>query len=131
MKQTTSYSKPGATIFFDGWCRLCSGVVNLLLKTKPGRKFSYIPIQRIKEYLPEAELQSDTFEGNEIAIISDGKIITGASAVLFILNQMGGIYKVLSFILRILPLWVLQKVYVYIANNRYRWFGRKATCEII
>ncbi|MCU4163362.1 thiol-disulfide oxidoreductase DCC family protein [Carboxylicivirga caseinilyticus] len=131
MKHTTSYSKPDATIFYDGWCRLCSGVVGILLKTKPGRRFSYIPIQRIDEYLPKAELNSEIIVGNEIAVISDGKMIAGASAVLLILNQMGGIYKVVSYLLRILPLWILQKMYLYIASNRYRWFGRKATCEII
>ena len=130
MKINTSNTLSVTTIFYDGWCRLCSGVVGLLMKTKPGRRFSYIPLQQIGDYITIDTDEKLLVDGSEIVVVSDNQLIKGADAVLLILKNMGGVYKILSKVLNILPSRWLNGLYTYIANNRYRWFGKRASCEI-
>ena len=42
---------------------------------------------------------------------------------------MGGAWPVLA-VFKILPRFVRDNIYDYIAANRYRWFGKKDQCMI-
>jgi len=100
------------------------------MKTKPGRKFLYVPIQQIDDYLDISNRELQEVDGSEIVVYMDDELVKGANAVLLILKSMGGVYKVISRILTILPTPWLNNLYAYIANNRYRWFGKRASCEV-
>ncbi|MBS2097118.1 thiol-disulfide oxidoreductase DCC family protein [Carboxylicivirga linearis] len=130
MKSKTSNTSSVTTIFYDGWCRLCSGVVGVLMKTKSGRRFTYVPIQQIDDYIDDSLATPNAIDGNEIVVYVNQKLVKGADAVLLILNNMGGVYKLLSKVLNILPSRWLNGLYSYMANNRYRWFGKRTSCEI-
>lgn len=123
----------GLTVFYDGWCKLCSGVVGLLLKTKAGRELEYIPLQQINDFFKDSLLASclEDVNGDEIIVYKDGFLTGGAEGVLIILKSMGGIYKLMYWTLNLLPSKWLEKGYVFIAQNRYRWFGKKETCNLI
>ena len=119
------------TIFYDGWCKLCSGSVNLLRKTKSGRQFHYLPIQYIDSYIPNISDISQQVVGEEIVVVRNGQISSGAKGVLVVLHQMGGVYGVLYHLLKLMPNRMLDWLYKYIANNRYRWFGKKDSCDLV
>nr|WP_321450406.1 DCC1-like thiol-disulfide oxidoreductase family protein [uncultured Carboxylicivirga sp.] len=130
MDKESAHTEVSITIFYDGWCNLCSGVVSLLLKTKKGKTFVYLPVQSANQYFKKIDLSDVFVDGNEIAVLINRKVITGATAVVLILDKLGGFYKVFAALLRILPNKFINASYRFIANNRYGWFGKKSTCPI-
>ncbi len=52
-----------------------------------------------------------------------------SEAVIQILKKLGGIWSLLS-IGRTIPLPVRDAVYRFVANNRYRWLGKRDTCRL-
>ncbi len=53
-----------------------------------------------------------------------------SDAVLFVLQQLGGVYKLLARIMRLLPRPVRDWAYRLVARHRYRIFGRYDACPL-
>jgi predicted DCC family thiol-disulfide oxidoreductase YuxK len=53
-----------------------------------------------------------------------------SEAVLEIFKVLGGIWR-LMLPLKYLPLAWRDKLYNFVARNRYRWFGRRNQCTIV
>lgn len=114
-------------ILFDGICNLCNSSVNFILKRDKKKQFLF------------ASLQSDAAENillhhkhkknglNSIIFIHRGKLYEKSSAVLSILGLMGMPWRLFS-VGYILPLSWRDSLYDYIAQNRYKWFGKKESC---
>jgi len=60
---------------------------------------------------------------------SSATLLSKARAVLFMLGQLGGIWR-LAPLLRVLPRPLLDFGYDQIAGRRYRWFGRYDACPV-
>jgi len=56
-------------------------------------------------------------------------VYSRSSAVLYILKDLGGLYAV-GVIFFIIPRFLRDAIYRFIAKNRYRWFGKKESCMI-
>lgn len=113
-------------VFFDGVCNLCSGAVQFVLKRdkKEFFKFSSLQSEFARKNLPEnlTNMQS-------IVYLENGQLYTQSTAVLKIVKHLNGIWPML-YILIIIPRFIRDFIYDYIAKNRYKWFGKKATCMI-
>ncbi len=106
-------------IQFDGYCYLCSRTVRFLLKADRKQRFIFQPIQENQNNLiPDTVIVVD---GKEQWMYFD--------AVLKISKELGGIYR-LAEIFRLLPPKWRKTLYLWIARNRYRWFGKRKTCYI-
>lgn len=114
-------------IFFDGYCGLCNGFVDFILKIDKEELFSFSPLQSdfAKSTLP-AEFTRDL---KSIVVSMNGINLKGASAVLAVLKQLKSPWKTVSY-LSILPLPILNFVYELVAENRYRLFGKRSTCRL-
>lgn len=121
-------SVKGNVIFFDGFCVLCSGTVALLIKIDKKRIFQYSSLQG--SYAQEVLNLSNINSGASVIFRSDGKSYEKAEAVIHILKKLGLFYKFLGFLLNLLPLFILDRLYDLIAANRYRLFGKNDTCLI-
>lgn len=117
-------------IFFDGVCGLCNGYVRFLLKRDRGDQFHVAPLkgQTAEELLPEELLQntSDTIIYREVTEETT-KFYTRSTAILKILSNLGGPW-ILAGGLRIIPSFIRDALYDFIASNRYDWFGRYDSC---
>ena len=72
--------------------------------------------------LPENEL-------NTFVLIKDGKIFFESTAALTVAKHLSGPAQLLyGFI--IVPLFIRNGVYKFIAKNRYGWFGKKEKCMV-
>lgn len=115
-------------VFFDGVCGLCDHWVQFLLDIDGGKILKYAPLQgeKAKEIVPKS------FTGNMTSIVffSNGKFYTKSSAVLKILSNLGGIWKMMSIFV-IIPPFIRDFIYDLIAKNRYRFFGKLETCRIL
>jgi len=116
-------------IIFDGYCNLCSGLVQFLIKRDSKDCFRFISLQSesAKQILSPFRILSDYSES--IILIADDKIHTKSDAVLKIASLLGGFWVLFS-VFKIVPGFIRDYFYDLIAKHRYKWFGKKKNCFI-
>ncbi|SNS35855.1 Protein of unknown function, DUF393 [Dokdonia pacifica] len=73
--------------------------------------------------------QIDAEKVDSIILVDQGKAYTKSSAALRIARSLSGGYPLLAAFL-IIPPFLRNLVYDYIARNRYKWYGKKESCMI-
>ena len=119
-------------IFFDGVCELCNSSIDFILKRDKKNLFRFASLQseEAKEVLLKNNYPIEEIEGlSNIVYLRKGEVEIKSTAVLFILWDLAGWYRILSFCF-IIPTFARDWIYDIIAKNRYRWFGKKETCRI-
>ncbi|HMQ69059.1 MAG TPA: thiol-disulfide oxidoreductase DCC family protein [Ignavibacteria bacterium] len=116
-------------ILFDGVCNLCNSSVNFIIDhdKKDVFRFASLQSEAGQEILETNKLSTKEFKS--IIFSDNGKIYTQSSAVLRIVKDFPGLWKLFyGFI--IVPPVIRNYFYDIIADNRYRWFGKKDSCRI-
>ena len=116
-------------ILFDGVCNLCNGAVNFVIKRDPGNVFKFAPLQEKQGALLLKTHAIDIQKLDSIVLIENGNVYTKSSAALRIARKMSNLWS-LFFVLLIIPSFIRDGVYDFIAKNRYKWFGKKEQCMI-
>ena len=117
-------------VLFDGYCVLCSGFAKWLRRKLGGfAKLIAMQSEQGQSILERYGFQNS--EVSEVVVMANGEVITGSSAILFILKMAGKSGRFLYGALRIFPSAWIRWGYRVVAQNRYRWFGKRATCTII
>jgi predicted DCC family thiol-disulfide oxidoreductase YuxK len=114
-------------VLFDGVCNLCSGSVQFILKRDKENQFLFGSLQNKygQQMLKQYHLPADAF--NSFMLLEGNKLYTKSSGALRMLKHLGGGWALLyGFI--IVPKFIRDAVYNFIARNRYRWFGKKEVC---
>ena len=117
-------------ILFDGLCNLCDSAVQFIIKHDKKDVFRFISLQsdlgkKITNYLG-----INTTNLDSIILYQPGYAYYYKSEAVFeIAKELGGIYS-LSTIFSILPSSITDSIYDYIAENRYKWYGKKESCMI-
>ena len=117
-----------AVIFFDGDCLLCNSFVDFIIRRDKANLFRIATLQgrTAQERLPSLP---EKIEEWSIYYIEAEEIYDQSDAALRVLHHLGGIWHWLSFA-RLVPRPIRNFVYRIIARNRYRWFGRRASCRM-
>ena len=125
MHNLNTLSRP--TIFFDGVCNLCTGSVQFIIKHDPKHYFRFASLQSElgQQVLQQFNLPSAEF--GSFILLEEGKIYTKSTAALRVTKKLDGLWPVL-FSFMIVPPFIRNWVYSFIAKNRYRWFGKKESC---
>ena len=114
-------------ILFDGECNLCNSSAQLVIKLDTKSKFRFASLQ---SKFGRALLKSYKFPSpkmDSFLLLKDGKLFEKSTAVLMVVQEFGFIGKALS-ILKLIPVCIRDFFYSYIAQNRYRWFGKSSSC---
>ena len=116
-------------ILFDGVCNLCNSSVIFAIKRDKSDVFRFAALQsEIGEQLT-SKYNIDTSKTDSIILIDGEKYYEKSSAALHIAKYLSGGWPLLySFI--ILPKFIRDSVYNFIAKNRYKWYGKKESCMI-
>lgn len=116
-------------ILFDGVCNFCNSAVNFTIKRDKKNKIRFAPLQSIvgkqlvQQYgLPADDLRSFIFIENNI-------VYTRSAAALRVCKYLSGLWP-LCYGLIIVPAFIRNGIYDWIAKNRYKWFGEKEECMI-
>lgn len=114
-------------ILFDGICNLCNGAVQFIIKHDPEKKFFFTSLQSVagQQLLKQYNLPSENF--NSFLLLQDDTIFSKSTAALKVASQLKSAWKLL-YIFIIVPKYIRDAVYSYIAANRYKWFGKKDNC---
>ena len=116
-------------ILCDGVCNLCNGAVNFVIKRDPRNVFKFTPLQEKQGVLLLKTHAVDTQKLDSIVLIENEKVYVKSSAALRIARKMSNLWP-LFFVLLIIPSFIRDGVYDFIAKNRYKWFGKKEQCMI-
>lgn len=112
-------------VFFDGVCNVCNRFVSFLLKHDTNSRFYFASL--------DSAAAADILklpEGIDSVVFYDkGKITVKSMAVFEILKYLNWPWKAL-LIFKILPVSWTDKMYDFIARNRYKWFGKRESCMI-
>jgi predicted DCC family thiol-disulfide oxidoreductase YuxK len=113
-------------VLFDGECGLCDRLVQWLLRHDRRGVLHYAPLQG-ETARPYVHGPIDTM----IFVETDGatRIYERSRGALRILHHLGGVWRVLSWA-RVLPRFVTDPIYNFVARNRIRWFGRVESCRV-
>ncbi len=116
-------------ILFDGVCNLCNGFVQFVIKHGKEDQFFFAALQSEYAHQQFKRLNYQLEGLASVVLIEDNKIYTQSTAALKILKRMKGLYPLLyAFI--IIPPFIRDAVYKWIAKNRYKWFGKTDSCMI-
>jgi predicted DCC family thiol-disulfide oxidoreductase YuxK len=116
-------------ILFDGVCNLCNRSVQFIIKRDTKKKFLFASLQGKTggEILKKFDLPVNDF--NSFILAEGDRIYTRSTAALRIARQLSGGWKLLYGFM-IIPAFIRNAVYNWIARNRYKWFGKKDECMI-
>ena len=114
-------------LLFDGICNLCNASVQWIIKRDPREIFRFASLQSETgtAMLKKFNLPADSLD--TVVLIDGDKCYTHADASLHIARLLGGPWRLL-LVFSIVPRPLRNRVYNWIANNRYRWFGKKDQC---
>ncbi len=115
-------------VFFDGVCNLCNGALNWLIDHDPHNHLHFAPLQgETFRVLKNNETLSDDL--STIVFWSEGRFFTHSEAVLRTCAALGGVWR-LARVGLIIPAFLRDILYRFIARNRYRWFGKRDACRL-
>jgi len=116
-------------ILFDGICNLCNSSVNFITRHDKGNKFKFAALQSdIGNELVE-KYSIDPKKTDSIILIQNERHYIKSAAALRIAKELSGAYPLL-FVFMIIPPFLRNWVYDYIARNRYKWYGKRESCMI-
>jgi predicted DCC family thiol-disulfide oxidoreductase YuxK len=121
--------KEQPVILFDGICNFCNSAVNFVIKRDKKGTLLFAPMQSdpgkrlLNQYkMPANEMQSFVF-------IDKGKAYDRSTAALKVCRYLSGLWP-LCYAFIIIPLFIRNGIYNWIARNRYKWFGVREQCMI-
>ncbi|HEY9169950.1 MAG TPA: DCC1-like thiol-disulfide oxidoreductase family protein [Lutibacter sp.] len=116
-------------IFFDGVCNLCNASVNFVINHDKKEQFLFASFQSdaAKEIL--LHFNSKNLNADTLILIEKNIVFDKSTAALKIAIRLDGVFKAF-YVFFIVPKIIRDKVYVFIAKNRYRWFGKRESCMI-
>ena len=116
-------------ILFDGICNLCNSTVQKIIELDKKNIFKFASLQSEfgQNFLKKHQL--DEAEFDSMILIDGENFYTKSDAALRIGKELSGIYS-FSGIFLIVPKFIRNSVYNFIAKNRYKWFGKQESCWI-
>lgn len=124
---------PQNIVLFDGVCALCNHSIDYLIKLDKKLKFKYAPLQgeTAKAIFNRHTIQGDALKSIIFVKKSDDgeQVFNRSDAVLESLITIGGFWNIAA-IFKIIPRFIRDAIYDFVARNRYKWFGKYETCRL-
>lgn len=116
-------------ILFDGVCNLCNGSVQYVIRHDKQGLFRFASLQSESGQKLLLQYQLPQSDFTSFVLLENNRAYTRSTAALKVARQLSGFVKLLyGFI--IVPAFIRDGVYNFIAKNRYRWFGKQESCMI-
>ncbi len=127
---TNNSSNIKKLILFDGVCNLCNSSVQYVIQHDKNNVFLFTALQSDAALEIIKKHNIDTTKTDSILLYTPEKGVTSKStAALQIVRHLGFPQNVMTVFL-IIPPFIRNWVYAYIAKKRYKWFGKKESCFI-
>jgi predicted DCC family thiol-disulfide oxidoreductase YuxK len=122
-------------VLYDGVCGFCNRSVQFILRRDPNAIFRFAALQShfAAEILTRHGANPTDLDAM-YAVISpnqpDECLLARSDAIVFILKQLGGVWRPLAAVLQLIPRVVRDAAYRLVARTRYCVFGRYDSCPV-
>lgn len=125
MKSETA--KP--VILFDGVCNFCNGSINFIIRQDRRNVFRFAALQSKagQKLLEKHGLPTENFDS--FVLIDGEKVYRKSSAGLKVYGALPWYWR-WTQVFWLVPKFLRDAVYDFVARNRYKWFGKKEACMI-
>ncbi|WP_417370803.1 thiol-disulfide oxidoreductase DCC family protein [Gelidibacter japonicus] len=117
-------------ILFDGVCNLCDASVQYVIKHDINDLFRYTTLQGEVGQAIIKKYGVDTDKMDSILLYSPENGISYKSTAALKIASKLGFPRHLMVVFLIVPAFIRNWVYDFIAQNRYKWYGKKEECMI-
>ena len=125
----------GPILFYDGVCGLCNSLVKFLLRRDKEGRLRYASLQ--SDFASKV-LRRHGFDPKDLDTLHvvenydqpDERLLQRSDAVLRAGRELGGLWGLLAAFAKIIPRALRDIAYRFVAQNRYRVFGRYETCML-
>jgi predicted DCC family thiol-disulfide oxidoreductase YuxK len=118
----------GPIVVFDGVCNLCNGLVRFVAANDPAGRFHFATLQS-----PEGQsllaATGGAPQADSVVLFDYGRRYERSDAALYLALGLRQPWP-LAFAFILIPRALRDAAYEWVARNRYRWFGRQATCPL-
>ncbi|MES2559766.1 MAG: DCC1-like thiol-disulfide oxidoreductase family protein [Bacteroidota bacterium] len=112
-------------VFYDGVCGLCDRSIQFIIRHDRKRVIRYAALQSDIAHKTLGEhITFDSF-----IFYENGKAYYRSTAALRVLKTLGGLWS-MAYVLMIVPAFIRNVVYDFVARNRYGWFGKFDQCKV-
>lgn len=124
---------PSEMVFYDGHCGLCHRAVRLILaEDRSGAAFRFAPLDSDTFRAAVPDENRSKLPDSLVVWTTNGALLTRSAAVRHILHRLGGLWRLLGWLVAPVPAVVLDRVYDGIAHVRYRLFSPPANvCPLL
>ena len=117
-------------LLFDGDCNLCNSTVQFVIERD---KKAFIKFTSLQSAMGQKIMQAYHIPAHYVSSIvffEDGKVYYKSTAALRLFKNLNGLWK-LTYVFMIVPKFIRNWVYDFIARNRIKWFGKAETCWVM
>lgn len=115
-------------VFFDGECSLCSSSVRFLLRHNHKGNLTFSSLQSVTGTKISALAGKIAQPPDSILFLVDNNLFDYSTAALKIAEHLSFPWKAVT-VFYLIPAFLRDKIYRYVAKNRYSWFGQKPFCS--
>jgi predicted DCC family thiol-disulfide oxidoreductase YuxK len=114
-------------LLFDGVCNLCNGLVQWVIERDREGRFRFAALQSDtgQRLLEAHDLPTEDFD--TFVLVDGEEYYTKSTAALRVLRGLGLPYSLLYPAVAV-PRFVRDRVYDFVADRRYGWFGKRESC---
>jgi predicted DCC family thiol-disulfide oxidoreductase YuxK len=128
-KLKTGAEKEKPILLFDGYCNLCSGSVVFIIKREKRDTFRFASLQSKFAQELLSKLNSDGNIPDSIVLVEADEMYYKSKAALKVARRLKFPWP-LFYIFIVIPPFIRDWMYDFIAKRRYRWFGKKQQCFV-
>jgi predicted DCC family thiol-disulfide oxidoreductase YuxK len=121
-------------VLYDGVCGLCNRLVQFLLKRDKHDRLRYAALQ--SEFAAKVLKRHglDPTDLDTVHVVfnyeeTNERVLGRSTAVLEVVKELGGLWKI-AVLGKIVPRPLRDLAYKFVAQNRYRVFGKFETCML-
>jgi predicted DCC family thiol-disulfide oxidoreductase YuxK len=127
-----------ALMLYDGLCGLCHGAARWVIKHDHADRFRFLPQQSplATAILARHGIDREAMlESNSVYLVLNSgsvheRVLSQSDVTVDILLRLGGRWRILGYLLRVVPPFVRNAAYRLFARNRYRLTKRYEVCPI-
>lgn len=116
-------------LLFDGYCNLCHSSVQFVLKHEKNNDLYFTSLQSPSGIEILNHYSINPKKTDSLVLIEKNKAYIKSSAALRVSKYLKGLYPI-AFGLLIIPSFIRNWIYDYVAKNRYKWFGKMDNCLV-
>jgi predicted DCC family thiol-disulfide oxidoreductase YuxK len=117
-------------ILFDGVCNLCSSSVQYIIERDKSNRFVFAALESNLGKQIIEQYHIDPSKTDSILLYRKGKGVKSKSTAAILIAKHLGFPANLIYPFLIIPAFIRNFVYDFVAKNRYKWYGKKESCWI-